>query len=133
MVRIFTERPIVAVSTTSYLVFCFLGPLGILLKPLLGEIADVGMMSVFLWPYPLLLSLQQWIKPGSGLSGFAADVFGLFVVVVFSFYVQRYFGYARPSGWRVYAWSLWIWYPPLLLLQGIVLGIAYLSGFPVGE
>ena len=127
-----TLPPLVRVSTLSYVGFCTLAPLGFITHRWLGDFATVALLSVFFWPYPLLLSFQSWIDP-TALAGVLADVFGVIVVFVFSSYVQRFFGEARPTGWHLYALGLWMWYVPLLMIQLVVYGVAYFAGLPVGE
>ncbi len=50
--------PIVMVGVGAYGLVSLSMPVGRLLKPALGEVADMIMMVGFLWPYPLLLGLQ---------------------------------------------------------------------------
>lgn len=111
-------------------------PLGAILRPALGEVADVVMMIGFLWPYPLLLSLQGILPlegPGASVAFGAAIVLGLAIVWLFTTYVQRRLGYETWSDPRAYLWAPWLWSTPLIALQATVYGLAFLLGLPVGE
>jgi len=43
-----------------YLAFSSLALLSKPLKPLIGEFADVLMMTAYFWPYPIFMALQTW-------------------------------------------------------------------------
>ena len=133
------RSPLVVAAACWYLLFCLLMPIGALRGPGGPEVLDVLFMSAYLWPYPLVLSLQHWFNTDSGLNVLVLvfilmlDVLGLGLVLVCTAMVQRRFGPGNPKGWRLFAWSVWIWYPPLLLLQAVVWGIVLALGYPVGE
>ena len=127
------KSPLVAAAASWYLLFCLLLPISALRGDEGPEILDALMMSAYLWPYPLALSLQHWLNTDSGLSILMLDVLGLGLVLVCTAMVQRLFGPGNPKGWRLLAWSVWIWYPPLLLLQAVVWGVMLALGYPVGE
>lgn len=75
----------------AYLFFSALFFVGRASKPVLGELADVLMMTSFLWPYPLMLALQHW-APSPGMSVFIPVFFGgLLVILFFGIYIQRRF------------------------------------------
>ncbi len=66
-----SKHPVTQVSVVSYLVLMSLNPISRFLRGGIGEAADVLMMTAFLWPYPLALSLQKgliYLTP-SALSG----------------------------------------------------------------
>ena len=128
--------PIVVVGIAAYGLVSLSIPMGVLLKPALGEAADLVAMVGFLWPYPLLLSLQG-LLPAEGAGAWL--VFGVIVllglgVVWFSTsYVQRRLGHDKWTDPRAYVWAPWLWFLPLLALQAAAYGLALLGGLPVGE
>jgi hypothetical protein len=128
--------PIVGVGVVAYGLVSFSMPMGMILKPTLGEVADVVSMLGFLWPYPLLLSLQS-LLPAQGVGAFLAIgvivLLGLGVVWWFTSYVQERLGYDKWSNPRAYVWAPWLWFLPLVALQAAVYGLAFLVGLPVGE
>ena len=128
--------PIVVVGIVAYGLVSFSMPMGIILKPALGEVADVIMMLGFLWPYPLLLSLQS-VLPAQGVAALLAFgvvvLLGLGVVWLFTSGVQERLGHDKWSNPRAYVWAPWLWYLPLVALQAAVYGLAFLVGLPVGE
>ncbi len=128
--------PIVTVGIGAYALFSLAMPIGVILKPAVGEVADVIMMFGFVWPYSLFLSLQG-LLPAQGtrapLAFSAVILFGLAIVWLFTSYVQKRLGYDRWSSRRAYLWAPWVWYLPLLALQVSVYALAILFGLPVGE
>jgi len=127
------KSPLVVAAASWYLLFCLLLPISALRGDEGPEILDVLMMRAYFWPYPLALSLQHWFSADSGFSILMLEVLGLALVLVCTAMVQRLFGPGNPKGWRLLAWSVWIWYPPLLLLQAVVWGVMLALGYPVGE
>ena len=127
---------IVIVGIVAYGLVSLSMPMGIILKPTLGEVADVVTMLGFLWPYPLLLSLQG-LLPARGVGAWVAFgmvvLLGLGVVWLFTAYVQERLGLNKWSNPRAYVWAPWIWFFPLVVLQGAVYGVAFLAGLPIGE
>jgi hypothetical protein len=110
--------------------------LGAILRPTLGEGADVLMMFGYLWPYPLLFALQGVLpgeEPGASIAFGAVCVLGLATVWLFTGYIQRRLGYERWSNPRAYLWAPWLWSIPLIALQAAVYASAFLLGAPVGE
>lgn len=128
--------PIVVVGIVTYGLVSFSMPMGTILKPTLGEVADVVMMLGFLWPYPLLLSLRS-LLPAQGVGALLAFgvvvLLGLGVVWWFTSSVQERLGHDKWSSPRAYVWAPWLWFLPLLALQAVVYGLAFLVGLPVGE
>ena len=128
--------PIVIVGIVAYGLVSFSTPMGIILKPTLGEVGDVVTMLGFLWPYPLLLSLQS-LLPAQGVGALLASgvvvLLGLGVVWLFTSYVQERLGHDEWSNPRAYVWAPWLWFLPLVALQAAVYGLAFLVGLPVGE
>lgn len=128
--------PVVVVGMVAYGLVSVSMPLGNLLKPALGEAADVVMMPGVLWPYPLFLSLQS-VLPVEGTGAFLAFGFvvalGLIVVWSFTNHVQARLGHDRWANPRAYVWAPWIWFVPLAVVQVAVYGMAVLAGLPVGE
>ncbi len=128
--------PIVVVGIVIYALISLSMPMSIVLKSTLGEVTDVVMMLGYLWPYPLLLSLQS-VLPAQGVGSLVA--FGLVVLsglaIVWSFtsYVQKRLGHDNWSDPRAYVWAPWLWFLPLMALQAGVYGLAFLAGLPVGE
>lgn len=128
--------PVVVVGIVAYGLVSFSMPMGIILKPALGEVADVVMMLGFLWPYPLLLSLQS-VLPAQGVGASLAYgvvvLLGLGVVWLFTAYVQERLGHDTWGNPRAYVWAPWLWFLPLAVLQAAVYGLAFVVGLPVGE
>lgn len=128
--------PIVVVGLVAYGLVSLALPLGVILKPALGEVADVVMMVGFLWPYPLLLSLQGVVPiegPGAWLTYILVLGLGLAIVWVFMASVQTRLHHETWSNPRAYLWAPWLWVTPLIALQAAVFGLAFLFGLPVGE
>jgi hypothetical protein len=128
--------PIVTVGLVAYGIVSVSPLLGTVLRPMLGEGADVFMMLGYLWPYPLFLSLQG-VLSGEGLAARialgAAVLLGLVTVWWFTGHVQRRLGYETWSNPRAYLWAPWLWSIPLIALQATVYASAFLLGAPVGE
>lgn len=128
--------PIVGMGVVAYGLVSFSMPMGMILKPTLGEVADVVSMLGLLWPYPLVLVLQS-VLPVRGVGAFLAIgvvvLLGLGVVWSFTSYVQKRLGYGRWSNPRAYLWAPWLWFAPLVALQSVVYGLAFWASLPVGE
>ena len=58
-----SKHPVTRVSIVSYFVLMSLNPISRFLRPGIGELADLLMMTAFFWPYPLTLSLQKIMHP----------------------------------------------------------------------
>jgi len=115
-----------------YVLFSTLNPIGLTSKPALGELADLLMMTLFLWPYPLALALQQWVPPG--LTGLLSTfVVGPLMVVAFGLYLEKRFRSFFQVAWKLHVGSLFLWYVPLFTVQVVVILIAWLLGWPIGE
>ena len=128
--------PIVGVGVGAYALVSLSMPMGMILKPMLGEAADAVSMVGMLWPYPLLLGLQS-VLPARGAGMFvvvgAVVLLGLGIVWSFTSHVQTRLGYNTWSEPRAYLWAPWLWSVPLIGLQAVVFGLAFLAGLPVGE
>jgi hypothetical protein len=114
-----------------YLLFSSLAPLSGPLKPVIGEIADVMMMTAYLWPYPLLMALQNW-PPFESLWPLVI-LAGLGLVVAFGAVLRQSFhAFSKPTGWGHVSAAV-LWYVPLILAQAIFVFVAWSLGYPVGE
>lgn len=131
------ERPrrhrVLRVSVLSYLIFCVLAPLSEALpKSVFGEFVDILMMSAFVWPYPLLLSLQRLVSPDSWISFGAADVLGLVLVAGLGRAIDRRWGDRMSAPLAVLA-GLVAWPVLLAVVQLVAIGLALALGWPVWE
>lgn len=118
--------PIVVVGLVAYGLVSLALPLGVILKPALGEVADVVQMIGFLWPYPLLLSLQGVVPiegPGAWFAYVLIVGLGLAIVWVFTASTQARLGHETWSNPRAYVWAPWLWVAPLIALQAVVYGL----------
>ena len=102
-------------------------------RSIVGELGDVLAMTLLIWPYLLVLSLQSWI-PVTEISFFFLQLLGLGLVVVFGYNVQKHFRLRLDPGWRLWAWSIGLCPIPLLVVQGLVaLVVGGLMHLPIGE
>jgi hypothetical protein len=93
-----------------YLAFSSLAPLSRPLKPVIGEAADVLMMTAYLWPYPVLMALQTWPVFESLWPLFILA--GLGLVVAFAALLRRSFrAFAEPTWWARLSAAV-LWYVP---------------------
>ena len=127
-----TSGNLTASMCVFYLLFCLISGMVAAMGSLVPEPFEILGMAVFLWPYPLLLSLQHWVDPGRLLNLILADVIGLGAVFVTGAIAQRRFGRAIQRRTSILVSTL-LWYLPLLVLQLAAWGMAISLGFPVGE
>ncbi len=114
-----------------YLVFSSLAPLSRPLKPVIGESADVLMMTAYLWPYPGFMALQSWPVFESLWPLFILA--GLGLVVAFAAWLGRSFRAFSEPTWRARLAAAVLWYVPLFLSQAILVLVMWSIGYPVGE
>lgn len=115
----------------GYSLFSSLAIVGRIARPVLGELADVLLMSAALWPYGLMLALQTWIPPGSWFGMFFVG--GLLLTILWGIVLQRRFPALSRSTWWSHACALVLWCVPLVLLEAVVVGAVWAAGFPIGE
>ena len=125
-------RTLVLISASLYAAFCSLPLLHPALRNALGELADVAQMSAFFWPYPLFLSLLKGLE-GSTATWILVDLLGLGAVVLGSAYAFRKLRALGVKQWFLYAVAPLIWYLPLLGVQLVAFGIAFILGMDIGE
>ena len=94
--------------------------------------SDVAQMSAFFWPYPLFLSLLKGLE-GSTATWLLVDLLGLGAVVLGSAYAFRKLRALDVKQWFLYAVAPLIWYLPLLGVQLVAFGIAFILGMDIGE
>ena len=127
-----STRALVLISASLYAAFCSLPFLHPALRTVLGEPADVAQMSAFFWPYPLFLSLLKGLE-GSTATWILVDLLGLGAVVLGSAYAFRKLRALGVKQWFLYAVAPLIWYLPLLGVQLVAFGIAFILGMDIGE
>ncbi|HSF05048.1 MAG TPA: hypothetical protein VLG10_04590 [Methylomirabilota bacterium] len=128
--------PIVMVGVGAYVLVSLSMPIAGMLKPALGEVADMIMMLGFFWPYPLLLSLHGVLPargPAAVLASAVIVMLGLAIVWWFTARAQTRLGHGTWSNPRAFLWAPWLWALPLVALQVAAYGLARLLGLPVGE
>ena len=132
--RSYYKRHILATKMAAlYLVFSSLFFIGRATKLILGEPADLLMMTAYLWPYPLILALQNWFpKPGIFLFAIVFLV-GLFLVLGIGTYLEKFIQISSKPKWWVNFISVIAWYIPLLFVQILVVFIVWIIGYPIGE
>ena len=114
-----------------YLAFSSLAPLSRPLKPVIGEFADVLMMTAYFWPYPIFMALQTWPVFESLWPLFILA--GLGLVVAFAALLGKSFNaFSEPTGWARLSAAV-LWYVPLFLSQAILMLVIWSLGYPVGE
>ena len=116
-----------------YVGFCLLLPLGAASIELIGELADVLVLSTYLWPYPLLLSLQGLFEPGNWACILGADILGLGLVLVWGFGMYHMLPERVPIQRVLKPWGVVLWYVPLLVFQILVYLLALGADWPMGE
>jgi len=114
-----------------YLAFSSLAPLSRPLKPVIGEFADVLMMTAYLWPYPVFMALQTW--PVFESLWPLVTLAGLALVAAFAALLRMSFrAFAEPT-WRSRLSAAVLWYVPLFLAQAILVLVIWSLGYPLGE
>ncbi len=76
--------------SVGYLLYSLLPFIGMTIGDSLGEYGEIFRFSIFLWPYPLILSLQNWIDINSRILLLFYPL-GLGLVILFGSYFQRVF------------------------------------------
>jgi len=61
MRNLFTKYPVISWMSVGYVLYSLLPFIGMSIGDSLGEYGEIFRFSMFLWPYPLILSLQSWI------------------------------------------------------------------------
>jgi hypothetical protein len=128
--------PIVVLGIGAYVLVSLAMPVAGIVRPALGEVADMITMLGLFWPYPLLLSLQGVLPargPAAVLASAVVVVSGLAVVWWFTARVQTRLGHDTWSNPRAYLWAPWLWTLPLLALQAASYGLARLLNLSVAE
>ncbi len=127
-----STRALVLISASLYAAFCSLPFLHPTLRTVFGEAADVAQMTAFFWPYPLFLSLLKGLEGNTG-TWILVDLLGLGAVVLGSAYGFRKLRALGVRQWFLYAVAPLIWYLPLLGVQLVAFGIAFVLGMDIGE
>ena len=118
----------------GYVLSSLLPFIGIIIGDIFGEYGEIFGLSIFLWPYPLILSLQSWVDINSWVTVLLFYILGLGLVVIFGHYFQKIFKIGSEKKWYSYAWLIIIWPIPLILLQVISAAfVGLILGLPVGE
>ena len=116
-----------------YLLFSSLFFVGRAAKPILGELADLLSMTAYLWPYPLILALQNWFPQPGFFSLAIVYLIGLFLVLRLGSYLESTFPISSKPRWLVNLIPIFIWYTPLLFVQILVVFTVWIMGYPIGE
>ena len=102
---------------------------------LLGLFVHESLMmpGFFLWPYPMLLGLQKLVSPGSRVSWLVALILGYVVVLAPALTIERAFdkrGRQIPAPVPLGLLGVIV---PLLAVTLLVVGVAAIFGWPMGE
>ena len=109
-----SSRPLVVGATAIYGAFALISLVSLVAK------MSIGSQLILAWPYPFLLSFQEWIPAAGTLSFVLAYVLGLAVVFGVAASIQRWVGPGRPRGAILLIASLVLSYAPLFALQAVV-------------
>ena len=133
MRNLFTKYPVISWMSVGYVLYSLLPFIGMAIGDSLGEYGEIFRFSMFLWPYPLILSLQSWIDMNSRTLLLFYPL-GLGLVIIYGHYFQKIFKISGDRKWYLYVWSILMWPIPLILLQVIsVAFVWFVLGLPVGE
>ncbi len=117
----------------GYVLYSLFPFIGMATGDSLGEYGEIFGLSVFLWPYPLILSLQSWIDMNSWTFLLFYPL-GLGLVIIFGHYFQKIFKISDDRKWYSHAYLILLWPIPLILLQVISAAfVGLVLGLPVGE
>ena len=128
----FLKRHWLSVEMVScYLLFSFLPPVSRVIKPMIGDLADVLQIIGYFWPYPVLLTLQAW--PTTQKLWPAIILVGLVLVLGFAEMLQSKFRvFAEPKVLPGMLAAV-LWYVPIFSAQGLLALIIWSLGYPIGE
>ncbi len=88
--------------SVGYVLYSLLPFIGMAIGDSLGEYGGIFRFSTFLWPYPLILSLQSWIDMNSKTL-LLFYPFGLGLVIILDITFRRYLKYqVRKNGTFMY-------------------------------
>ena len=133
MRNLFTKYPVISWMSVGYVLYSLLPFIGMAIGDSLGEYGEIFGLSVFLWPYPLILSLQSWIETNS-MTLLLFYPLGLGLVIIFGHYFQKIFKISDERKWYLYVWLILMWPIPLILLQVVSAAFVwFVLGYPVGE
>ncbi len=119
--------------SVGYVLYSLLPFIGMAIGDNLGEYGEIFRFSMFLWPYPLILSLQSWIDMSSRTLLLFYPL-GLVLVIIYGHYFQRIFRISGDGKWHLHVWFILMWPIPLIVLQVIsVAFVWFVLGLPVGE
>lgn len=125
------KRSLIREMAGCYLAFSALAPLSQPLKPVIGEVADVLMMTGYFWPYPAFMALQTWPAFESLWPFFILA--GLGLVVAFAALLRKLFdAFSEPTWWARLSAAV-LWYVPLFFAQAILMLVIWSLGYPVAE
>lgn len=128
-----SRHPITRVSVLSYLVLMSLNPLSRFLRPGIGEVSDILMMTAFFWPYPLTLALQKIAHPDRWPAWILGYALGLVLVFMTGAWMDRILAARVGRRWVVWSAGLLAWPVVLILFElGVFFVAAVVLGWPVG-
>ena len=133
MRNLFTKYPVISWMSVGYVLYSLLPFIGMAIGDSLGEYGEIFRFSTFLWPYPLILSLQGLIDINS-ITLLLFYPLGLGLVIIFGHYFQKIFKISDERKWYLYVWLILMWPIPLILLQVVSAAFVwFVLGYPVGE
>ena len=133
MRNLFNKNPVISWLSLGYVLYSLLPLIGMVIDDSLGEYGEIFVFSMFLWPYPLILTLQSWINMDSTILLLIYPL-GLGIVIIFGHYFEMIFKISSDREWYFYIWLILLWPIPLILLQVISAAFVWLVlGLPVGE
>ncbi len=119
--------------SVGYVLYSLLPLIGMAIGDSLGEYGEIFGYSMFLWPYPLILTLQSWMDMNSTTLLLFYPL-GLVLVIIFGHYFEKIFKISSDREWYFYVWLILLWPIPLIILQVISATFVWLVlGLPVGE
>jgi hypothetical protein len=128
-----SRHPVTRLSVLSYLVLMSLNPISSFLRPAIGEISDLLMMTAFFWPYPLTLALQKIANPDTWPSWVLGYALGLGLVFMTGVWMDRILVARVGRRWVVWTAGLLAWPVVLILFElGVFFVTAVVLGWPVG-
>ena len=129
----FTKYPVISWMSVGYVLYSLLPLIGMAIGESLGEYDEIFGYSMFLWPYPLILTLQSWVDMNSTTLLLIYPL-GLGLVIIFGHYFEKIFKISSDREWYFYVWLILLWPIPLILLQVISAAFVwFVLGLPVGE
>ncbi len=133
MKSLFTKYPVICWMSLGYVLYSLLPFVGMAIGDSLGEYGEIFRFTMFLWPYPLILSLQSWIDMNSRTLLLFYPL-GLVLVIISGHYFQKVFKISGDRKWYLHVWFILMWPIPLIILQVIsVAFVWFVLGLPIGE